>query len=74
MVLVATIAFYNISRRTIVVALKERAWRHIDNALKLKEGGLILDQEYIRIAREVVNYEEKCYVVKKHHLYSLIKG
>jgi hypothetical protein len=65
-VLEATIASYNISRRTIVDALKEQAWRHIDNALKLKEGGLISDQEYIRIAKEVVNYKAKCYIVKKH--------
>jgi hypothetical protein len=65
-VLEATIASYNISRRTIVDTLKERAQQHVDNALKLKEGGPISDQEYIRIAREVVNYEVKHYVVKKH--------
>jgi hypothetical protein len=54
----AVIASHNISKRSIIDALKERT-------LRLKEGGPISDHEYIRIAREVANYEAGRYAAKR---------
>jgi hypothetical protein len=61
----AVIASHNISKRSIIDALKERTRRHVDDALRLKEGGPISDHEYIRIAREVANYEAGRYAAKR---------
>lgn len=61
----AILASYNISKRPIIDALKERTLRHVDSALKLRGEGPVSDQEYIKIAREVMNYEAKRYVAKR---------
>jgi hypothetical protein len=61
----AVIASHNISKRSIIDALKERTRRHVDDALRLKEGGPISDHEYIGIAREVANYEAGRYAAKR---------